>query len=156
MQAPVIPIQRLTSRAECDFNLIEETKMKRRLIFVAALAVLVTLPVLAQRGQEHGQERGQNPPRANQGHVPPPPPRREDAHAKPEPEHHATGHMNTTPHVNKDHWYGHDRPDDKRYHFDHPFDMAGLNILARRTAIASNASIPIITASGFLAASTLK
>ena len=30
--------------------------------------------------------------------------------------------MNSTPHVNKDHWFGHDRPDDKRYHFDRPFE----------------------------------
>jgi len=30
--------------------------------------------------------------------------------------------INSTPHVNKDHWYGHDRPDDKRYHIDHPFE----------------------------------
>src|ERR1700730_42449 len=29
--------------------------------------------------------------------------------------------MNSTPHV-KDHWYGHYRPDDKRYHIEHPFE----------------------------------
>jgi hypothetical protein len=101
---------------------IEEMKMRRQFIFTGALAILVALPVLGQRGQEHGQDRGQNPPRANQGHVPPPPPRRDNPHTKPEPERHETGHMNTTPHVNKDHWYGHDSPDDKRYHFDHPFE----------------------------------
>jgi hypothetical protein len=26
------------------------------------------------------------------------------------------------PHVTNDHWYGHDRPDDKRYRVDHAFD----------------------------------
>jgi hypothetical protein len=104
------------------FNLIEEMKMKRRFVFSVALALIATLPVLAQRGQEHGQERGANTPRANQGHVPPPPPRRDNPRARPEPERHGTGHINTTPHVNNDHWYGHDRPDDKRYHFDHPYE----------------------------------
>ena len=100
--------------------------MKRRLTFPVVLALIATLPVLAQRGQEQGQqrgrERGENPPRANQGHIPPPPQKRDNPRAKPEPEHHPTGHVNTTPHVNNDHWYGHDRPDDKRYHFDHPYE----------------------------------
>lgn len=27
--------------------------------------------------------------------------------------------MDRTPHVTKDRWYGHARPDDKRYHMDH-------------------------------------
>lgn len=74
-----------------DFNLIEEEKMKGRLICVVALAVVVALPVFGQRGQEHGQERGPNPPRANQGRVPPPPQRRDNPHTKPEPERHETG-----------------------------------------------------------------
>jgi hypothetical protein len=102
--------------------LSEEKKMKRRLVFPMALALLVAYPILAQRGGEHGGERGQNPPRANQGRVPPPPPRRDDPHSRPEPEHHVTGHVNTLPHVNNDHWYGHDRPDDRRFHTDHPFE----------------------------------
>src|SRR5260370_696921 len=92
--------------------------MKRRFVFPVALALLVAFPVLAQ----HGGGRGQNPPRANQGRVPPPPPKRDDPRSDPEPEHHDAGRMNSTPHVNNDHWYGHDRPDDKRYHFDHPFE----------------------------------
>jgi hypothetical protein len=104
------------------FNLIEEMNMRRGFVYAVALVLIAALPVLAQRGQEHGQERGANTPRANQGHVPPPPQRRDDPRAKPEPEHHATGHVNTTPHVNNDHWYGHDRPDDKRYHFDRPYE----------------------------------
>jgi len=65
---------------------------------------------------------GPNLPRANQGRVPPPPPRRDNPLSKPEPERHDAGRINSTPHVNKDHWYGHDRPDDKRYHMDHPFE----------------------------------
>jgi hypothetical protein len=31
------------------------------------------------------------------------------------------GHMDTTPHVSNARWYGHDRPDDQRYHMDHGF-----------------------------------
>jgi hypothetical protein len=97
--------------------------MNRRLLFSVALAVLVVLPAVGQRGEgQRGQERGQNSPRANQGRVPPPPPKRDNPHARPEPERHVTGHVNTTPHVNNDHWYGHDRPSDKRYRVDHPFE----------------------------------
>ena len=29
---------------------------------------------------------------------------------------------NSVPHVANDHWYGHDRPNDPRYHLDHPFE----------------------------------
>ena len=103
--------------------------MKTRLVFPLGLALLLAFPALAQpgqergkeRGQERGQERGPNPPRANQGRIPEAPQRRE-AHAKPEPERHPTGHINTTPHVNNDHWYGHASPKDKRFHLDHPFE----------------------------------
>jgi len=57
--------------------------MRRRLVFpVALLGLLVAFPVLAQRGEE----RGENPPRTNQGRVPPPPPRRDNPRSQPEPE----------------------------------------------------------------------
>jgi len=92
--------------------------MRRRLVFPLALGLLVEFPVLAQRGEE----RGQNRPRANQSRVPPPPPRRDNPRSQPEPERHDSRRVNSTPHVNKDHWFGHDRPDDKRYHFDRPFE----------------------------------
>jgi len=39
----------------------------------------VAFPVLAQRGEE----RGENPPRTNQGRVPPPPPRRDNPRSQP-------------------------------------------------------------------------
>jgi hypothetical protein len=99
--------------------MFEEKRMKRRLVFPIALLVLfAALPVLSQRPDE----RGPNPPRANQGRIPAPPVARQERHARPEPERHPTGHVNTTPHVNNDHWYGHDRPDDKRFHVDRPFE----------------------------------
>jgi hypothetical protein len=53
--------------------------------------------------------------------VPAPPPQRE-AHAKPEPEHRPNGKINSSQHLNNDHWYGHDQPNDKRFHQDHPFE----------------------------------
>ena len=40
---------------------------------------------------------------------------------RPEGEPREQGHMDTTPHVSNDRWYGHDRPDAKRYHMDHGF-----------------------------------
>jgi hypothetical protein len=92
--------------------------MKTHLIFPIALILAAALPALPQR--PGGESRG-NAPRANQGHVPAPPPRREPA-ARPEPERREGGRVNSTPHVNNDHWYGHDKPNDKRYHFDHPFE----------------------------------
>jgi hypothetical protein len=91
--------------------------MKTRLVFPMALLLAAALPALSQRP---GAE-SHNPPRANQGHVPAPPPRREPR-AKPEPERREGGRVNTTPHVNNDHWYGHDKPNDKRYHIDRPFE----------------------------------
>jgi len=130
--------------------------MKRRLVFPVALVLLATFPVLGQRGQEHGQERGQDRPRANQGRVPPPPERRDNPHAKPEPERHVTGHVNTTPHVNKDHWYGHDRPDDKRYHVDHPFEHGRFEHFGPSYRYRIERFDPDIIAFGCRAVSTLK
>jgi hypothetical protein len=63
--------------------------MKARFHVLIPLALLAALPLFAQRG-----EHEKNPPRANQGHVPPPPPRRESPRAKPEPERHDGGRIN--------------------------------------------------------------
>jgi hypothetical protein len=94
--------------------------MKRQLALLLALTVLGTFPLAAQRGQD---QRGQNQnqhghPRANQGHPPPAPaPRRGPAPSRqPEVERFDGGRMNAMPHVNHDRWYGHDRPDDPRFH----------------------------------------
>jgi len=105
--------------------------MSRRFLLPVAIAISLAIPVLAQQHEERGQQRGereshpeqhgQSTPRANQGHVPPAPQKRE-AHAKPEVERNYKGHVNQTQHVNNDHWYGHDRADDKRFRIDHPFE----------------------------------
>ena len=99
--------------------------MYRRFVLPFAIAVFLALPVVAKQHEERGQhaeEHGQNAPRANQGLFPPPPPKRDSPHAKPEVERNYKGHINQTQHVNNDHWYGHDRPDDKRFHLDRPFE----------------------------------
>lgn len=103
--------------------------MKGRFELSLVFLLATCLPALAQRPGESGHEQGGrppgaipgNPPRANQGKIPPPPPQR-DAHAKAEPEKRENGKINTTQHVNNDRWYGHDAPNDKRYHLDHPYE----------------------------------
>ena len=91
-----------------------------------------TTGVYAQH-PEGGHPEGQRPepqqsqvrndaPRANQGKIPPPPEHRETPQREPEAERHVNGKINETQHVSHDHWYGHDRPDDKRFHLDHPFE----------------------------------
>ena len=90
--------------------------MKIRFAVPLALALFVTLPALAQRGEEHHDVH------ANQGHIPQAAPPHRDVHAKPEVERHEGGRINSVPHVNNDHWYGHDAPNDKRYVIAHPFE----------------------------------
>ncbi len=133
--------------------------MYRRFLFPVAIAVLVAIPAVAQHPEERGQhpeEHAQNTPRANQGHVPPAPAKRDNSHAKPEPEHHVNGRVNSTPHVNNDHWYGHDSPNDKRFHIAHPFEHGRFEHFTPPFAIASSASISSITVSGSPAASVLR
>jgi hypothetical protein len=77
----------------------------------------------AQEHPEHGSH--QNVPRANQGRIPPAPPRAHDQHYQ-RAEEHRNGSPDHTPHVNNDHWYGHDDPHDKRYHDDRPFEHGHL------------------------------
>ncbi len=91
--------------------------MKTRIAFVLFMVFLATLTISAQRG---GAPRG-SAPRANQGHIPPPPPARSNPRAAPDVESDEAGYLNGTPHVNNNHWYGHDRPADPRYHLAQPF-----------------------------------
>ena len=91
--------------------------MRTRFAVPLTLALLMTFPALAQRpaGERHDGVQG------NQGHIPQAPAHRE-GHARPEIEHHEGGRINSVPHVNHDRWYGHDRPNDRRYVIPHPFD----------------------------------
>jgi len=99
----------------------------RSLLLLGAGILLGTTGVRAQHPAgghpeaQHSQPRADMP-RANQGRIPPPPAHRETSHGDPEVEHHVNGKINETQHVSNDHWYGHDRPDDKRFHLDHPFE----------------------------------
>lgn len=109
--------------------------MKTRLICALTFSLLLALPALSQRGEPQRANEPQRgpaevqrpgeiphgPPRANQGRLPSPPPKRE-ANAKPEAERTAGGHVSSMPHVANDRWYGHDKPNDKRYHLDRPFE----------------------------------
>ena len=90
--------------------------MRFRFAIPVALALSVAVPVFAQRPEEHHEN-----PRANQGHIPQGPSPKRDVHAKPEIERHE-GRVNSIPHVNNDHWYGHDKPNDRRYVIAHPFE----------------------------------
>jgi len=114
--------------------------MKTRSALLLALAFLVALPALAQergRGstappnQAHPPSQTGHPPaaaaqshvRGNQGHIPAASPKARPAPAaKPQTEHFQTGHVNSTPHVSHNTWYGHAAPNDPRFHVDQPFE----------------------------------
>jgi hypothetical protein len=86
---------------------------------------MLASPACAQEHpQEHPEEHGSHhsAPRANQGHIPAAPPKVQSQQFKREEEHGVNGSVDRTPHVNNDHWYGHDDPADKRYHQDRPFE----------------------------------
>src|ERR1041384_8812838 len=91
--------------------------MKMQFSIPITLALLMAVPMVAQ---QRGEERHEGP-RANQGRAPAPPEKRAPT-ARPEVERHNGGRVNSVPHVNNNHWYGHDRPNDKRYVIAHPFE----------------------------------
>jgi hypothetical protein len=100
--------------------------MKTAFALTMAMALALITPSWAQRGgdkERSDKERPneqRNEPRANRGRIPTPPVRRAPK-AKPEAERREGGRMNSMPHVSNDHWYGHDKPNDRRYHMDRPF-----------------------------------
>jgi hypothetical protein len=98
--------------------------VKKRLGLVLALAAVVAFATNAQHGgRAHGGgAQHANPPRANNGRIPQAPEPRKEPHTQREVERDAGGHLNEVPHVRNDHWYGHEAPDDKRFHVDHPFE----------------------------------
>lgn len=101
--------------------------MKSFFYFVAFFlgSPLLADPVFAQQHpSQHPEEHGpqQNVPRANQGRIPPAPPKHQSQQYKRDEEQHINGSLDRTPHVSNDHWYGHDAPNDKRYHENRPFE----------------------------------
>jgi hypothetical protein len=93
-------------------------------ILILAAAFLVASPASAQKSDRWPQRGGrtaQTRPRANQGHVPKAPPARSNPVEQRQTEHLPTGHVNDMPHVNHDQWFGHEQPNDARFHMDHPF-----------------------------------
>jgi hypothetical protein len=88
----------------------EGDEMKTRLVLATTL---VLVSAMAQRSGEA--------PRSNHGQVPAQASRREPR-AKPQVERSPAGHVNSTPHVRNNQWYGHDTPRDKRYQLSRPFD----------------------------------
>jgi hypothetical protein len=102
--------------------------MSNRLELVLVFVLAAAVPAIAQHPEEgqhgHGPQKSEarhtDPPRANQGKIPPAPDRRE-GHATAEEQRHENGKVNGWQHVDHDHWYGHDEPEDKRYHFEHPY-----------------------------------
>lgn len=98
--------------------------MKRSLGLVFALALAAAIPAFTQHEKSGKESKAPhaNSPRANGGHLPPAPAARKDEHVEREHERDEGGHVNERPHVRNDHWYGHERADDRRFHFDHPYE----------------------------------
>jgi hypothetical protein len=106
--------------------------MKTRLALILAsalflaMAFLLVQPGSAQRGGPPAHSappaHSSNPPRANGGRIPPAPAPRSNPSEQREVHKMTTGHTNDTPHVSGDHFYGHDAPNDPRFHLDHPFE----------------------------------
>jgi len=109
--------------------------MKTRLALILAsalfltLAFLLVLPGAAQRGggqhggapPAHAAPPSHNPPRANGGRIPPAPTPRANPGEGREAEHVTPQHTNDTPHVSNNHFYGHEAPNDPRFHLAQPF-----------------------------------
>ena len=142
--------------------------MRTRFSFTLALVLVAAFPAFAQRPNEghpsegpheqgqHGPEaHGPNTPRANQGHVPAPPPQRE-SHAKPELEHRPNGKINSSQHVNNDHWYAPDSRTTSAFTWITRLRTVVLNISGPPIATALRASTVTIITSGFPGATTLK
>ncbi|MGA9144587.1 MAG: hypothetical protein WA664_07530 [Candidatus Acidiferrales bacterium] len=94
--------------------------MKKLLALPFAAALFFALPLFAQ---EHGRAPAPHAePHANGGRIPPPPAARHAEKAEREAEPVKGGRPDDRPHVNNDHWYGHDKPNDPRFHLAHPFE----------------------------------
>ncbi len=97
--------------------------MKIRFAIPLTLALCMSTPVLAEHPQEHGgQEHGGGTVHGNRGHIPQQGPAPRQGGARPEVERREGGRVNSLPHVNNNHWCGHDRPNDRRYVIGHPYE----------------------------------
>ncbi len=107
--------------------------MNTRFAVPLTLGIFMAIPAFAQRPEERPQGRPQEHQQehreehrdnvhGNQGRIPQAAPPKRDYRARPEVDHREGGRINTTPHVSNDHWFGHDRPNDRRYVVDHPFE----------------------------------
>ena len=96
------------------------------------LALLLAVPAFAQHPEARQEapraESRANPPRANGGKIPPAPEHRTDANAAREQHKFEDGRVSDRPHVSNNHWYGHEAPNDPRFHIDHP--CTAINSLA--------------------------
>jgi len=93
---------------------------------LALVAVGAAPPLAAQRDRPERGASGESAhelgrPRANQGQLPPPPLARRDRSAAPRAEIDERNRINSTPHVNHNEWFGHDRADDARLHLEHAY-----------------------------------
>jgi hypothetical protein len=94
--------------------------MRKLMGLVFSTALFFAVPAFAQ--ERHEAPVQHSVPHANGGRIPPPPAARPDVKAEREGEPVKGGPPNTRQHVNDDHWYGHDKPNDPRFHLDHPFE----------------------------------
>ncbi len=93
-----------------------------------AFALIASAPAIAQPQEHHEEAKAapaahavdRNPPRANGGKIPPAPEKR-DVNAARDVHKFDDGRSSDRPHVANNHWYGHEAPNDPRFHLDHPF-----------------------------------
>lgn len=91
-----------------------------------------------QPDRQHGSVSAlpSSPPRANQGHLPPPPPTQSPQADS--AERWSDGQVNSTPHVNHDRWYGQDGAGDRRYRLR---KVSHINFFA---PVGANVRYPIV------------
>jgi len=101
--------------------------MRNSLGVFLALALVAAVPAFAQERREEPKKEPQakhavdhNPPRANGGHIPPAPEKRQATAAR-EQHKFEDGRVSDRPHVSNNHFYGHEAPNDPRFHLDHPW-----------------------------------
>lgn len=113
------------------------------------LAFGMILALAGATAQHRAAAPASIPPRANQGHIPAAPAGRAPA-TMPEVERSPAGHINSTPHVRNDRWYGHDSPNDTRMRCSDPSSMDVLQMSVLCTDMLWCASTPACTAYGCL------